>query len=169
MTEKTTKYTGIFMIFFLIFPCFTSAEESAQKTREDFFITPVFEISLYSIEDITYGGGIVLGYGKGTAIGLKIIYFYNNDGFNILELCFLVRFYFFGRNAYSGPYIQLLGGTVLFNYINDFTIPSQAGSFSAGAGIGWRFLFRNRWYIEPVVRGGYPYIFGAGISAGIRF
>ena len=41
-------------------------------------------------------------------------------------------------------------------------------SFSAAGSVGYRFGI-NRLYIEPVIRGGYPFIVGAGLSIGVRF
>jgi hypothetical protein len=37
----------------------------------------------------------------------------------------------------------------------------------AGLSAGWRFPLGTRWYIEPVISGGYPHIIGGGIYGGI--
>jgi len=47
--------------------------------------------------------------------------------------------------------------------------PEVFPAFSGGISIGWRFNLGERWYIEPAARGGYPHIWGGGITAGIRF
>lgn len=39
---------------------------------------------------------------------------------------------------------------------------------SAGAALGFRITAGN-FYLEPALRGGYPYLFGAGLGAGFRF
>jgi hypothetical protein len=39
--------------------------------------------------------------------------------------------------------------------------------FSGGLAAGWRITLKDNFYIEPFVRGGYPYGWGAGIMAGI--
>jgi hypothetical protein len=48
-------------------------------------------------------------------------------------------------------------------------MPSEVGTISIGLGVGWRFLLGNLFFIEPAIRGGFPYIVGAGLSAGVRF
>jgi len=89
---------------------------------------------------------------------------------SVLELNFLLRFYFYGKRAYSGPFIQFIGGPALFfDNESGFSIPSKIGVFSIGMSYGWRFLIKDKWFIEPYIRGGYPYLAGAGLSAGIRF
>jgi hypothetical protein len=42
------------------------------------------------------------------------------------------------------------------------------GTFLGGLTLGWRFLFGDHWYAEPVLRAGYPFIAGGGIAAGFR-
>lgn len=41
-------------------------------------------------------------------------------------------------------------------------------AFSAGLALGFRIPIGD-FYFEPILRGGYPYMFGAGIGAGFRF
>jgi len=81
----------------------------------------------------------------------------------------LLRFYLFGKDAFWGPSIQFIGGATFLNYQGGFAIPSNTGIFNAGFGFGWRFIFVNRFFVEPNIRIGYPYFFGIGVSAGIRF
>jgi hypothetical protein len=40
--------------------------------------------------------------------------------------------------------------------------------FLGEAVAGWRFSFGN-WYVEPYVRFGVPFIWGAGVSGGYKF
>jgi hypothetical protein len=47
--------------------------------------------------------------------------------------------------------------------------PPKISSTSAGVMLGRRFLLGGRWYVEPYLRAGYPYVAGAGASAGFRF
>jgi len=143
--------------------------ESSGRKGADFWIGIGGEVSMYSYLGLAYGGSFALGYGSGSSIGLKATWFFNEEGIDTLELNLLLRLYFFGRDAYSGPFIQLLGGPSLYNRSGNFSVPSTSGMFSAGLGFGWRFVFFDRLYVEPAVRGGYPYVLGAGISAGIRF
>ena len=124
---------------------------------------------MYSVSGAAYGGSFALGYGKGASIGLKMSWFFWEEGIDTLELNFILRFYFQGGNAYSGPFLQFMGGPSFFNQRGDFSISSDLGMISAGLCFGWRFLFLDRWFVEPYIRGGYPYIAGAGIAAGVRF
>jgi len=147
-------------------------EDEPEKTpikRGDFWISLGGDTALYSVSGAAFGGSFALGYGSGSSVGLKAVYFFWEEGIDTLEINVILRFYLLGANAYSGPYLQLMGGPALFSYTDEFTIPSEWGTISAGLCFGWRFLFLDRWFVEPAVRGGYPYIFGAGISAGVRF
>jgi len=144
-------------------------EETPPVKKGDFWISLGGDAALYSVSGVAFGGSLALGYGTGSSIGLKITWFFWEEGIDTLELSFILRFYLLGVNAYSGPYLQLMGGPSLFNYTGDFSVPSEWGSISAGLCFGWRFVFFNRWFAEPYIRGGYPYLGGAGLSAGVRF
>ena len=101
-------------------------------------------------------------------MGFRAVYFADLEGvFTILELNLLFRFFFAG--PYSGPFIQLSGGPALFfRQDSTVTVPAEWGMISAGVSLGWRFLL-GRIFVEPSIRGGYPYIAGAGLSVGMRF
>jgi len=150
--------------------CVSAGFADTEPEKGDSWFCLGGETALYSYSGISYGGGFALGYGKGTSIGLKAVWFIPSNGISVLELNFLYRIYFFGKQAYSGPFIQLLGGPVLF-FSNEsgVSVPSDLGALSMGVGCGWRFLIKDRWFIEPSVRCGYPYLAGAGLSAGMRF
>jgi hypothetical protein len=144
--------------------------EEPEPEKGDFWFCPSAETAFYNYSGVSLGGGFAIGYGKGTSIGLKAAWFYNPDGVNVLEVLFLYRFYLADRRAYSGPFLQFIGGPAFF-FGNEggFSIPANVGAFSIGLGLGWRFLIKDRFFIEPSVRGGYPYLVGAGLSAGMRF
>ena len=63
----------------------------------------------------------------------------------------------------AGIFLELQGGAALINVSGDYK-----NVCSAGGEFGYRFVM-NQFYIEPYLRGGYPFITGAGLSAGIRF
>jgi len=134
----------------------------------DFWICPGFEAALYGRSGLAYGGSLALAYGKGASIGLKAAYFFSPDN-TTLELNFLLRFYLRGAVSYSGPFLQFAGGTVLFADEANVGFPATIGSISAGLAFGWRFLIKDRWFVEPSIRGGYPFLGGGGIAAGVRF
>jgi hypothetical protein len=144
---------------------------SRQRTRtDDFWISPGMETSLYGMEDIAYGGVFTFGYGNGVSIGLRGAFFSSHEGISTIELNFLLRFFLQGVDALSGLFIQLaVGPVIIAGFGEDISFPSNIGALSAGASLGWRFLFANRWFLEPAVRAGYPYLAGAGLSAGVRF
>jgi hypothetical protein len=169
-------------IFFIIFPVliiyaqeeastggYIEPVEAVSSPRPDFWVGLGAETALYSASGITFGGSFALGYGSGSMIGFKSALFFNEEGINVLELNLLLRLYLFGKDAYRGPFIQIIGGTSLFNRTDEFAIPSNLGMINAGLSFGWRFIFIERFFVEPAIRAGYPYFWGANISAGIRF
>jgi hypothetical protein len=149
--------------------------QNQSAVRDDFWVCPVIESNWYSISKAAIGGGAALGYGDGVSLGLKVVYFDDANEFRTIELNFLLRFYLPGmmRNEAplnSGLFLQLNGGPVIFAHNeNDLAMPSKTGTFSGGLSLGWRFLFGRYFFLEPAVRGGYPYMAGAGLSAGVRF
>ena len=40
---------------------------------------------------------------------------------------------------------------------------------NCGVGLGFRVIPFSSFYIEPEIRAGYPYMFGAGMNLGFRF
>jgi len=158
----------LFVLFILI-PLTVAFAQSEPPQREDIWICPGGEMAFYSVSGPAWGGGLAFGYGSGTSIGLKANWFICPDGINTLELNFLFRIYFLGSSAFSGPFIQITGGPAFFTNTGGVDVPSEFGMISAGLGLGWRFILGNLFFIEPSIRGGYPYILGAGLSAGIRF
>jgi len=157
-------------ILFMLF-CVSAGFADSESDNSDLWICPSGDAAFYSLSGVSYGGGLAVGFGKGTSVGMKAAWFFNfDDGISVLELNFLLRFYFFGKKACSGPFMQFTGGPALF-FSNEIgvSVPSKIGVFSIGVGCGWRFLIKEKWIIEPYIRGGYPYLAGAGLSAGIRF
>ena len=70
--------------------------------------------------------------------------------------------YYIPLPAY-GLFVQAETGCVVFFEFNE-AFPAFSGSVSAG----WRFNFAENWYAEPAARFGYPFIWGVGVSAGVR-
>lgn len=155
--------------------CMTMTAETifAQEESEsgqDVWLCPFGEVLMYSISSPSFGGGLSFGYGSGVSIGIKAAFFIDLESLSTIEITFLLRAYFLGANAYSGPFLQLsVGPSLFFKPDDSLTVPSELGMISAGLGFGWRFLLKNRWFIEPAIRGGYPFIAGGGFSAGVRF
>jgi hypothetical protein len=170
------SYFFLFSLFF--FHSFVFAEEQA-SVREDLWVCPVFEAGWYGVSGMAIGGGAALGYGDRLAFGLKVVYWNDLKELGALELNFLARYYFFSMAKAesarsgalrSGPFIQLNGGPVIFAQgTHTITVPSPTVTISAGLSLGWRFLLGRYFFIEPSIRGGYPYFAVAGLSAGVRF
>jgi len=172
MPKKILLLVSIFMFLSVcaVFAQENEEEESPKaKTRGDFWLSIGADTGFYGVSGLSWGGSFALGYGTGSSIGLKVTWFFSPEELSTVEISFLLRFYLKGASAYSGPYLQFMGGPSLFNRKGDFSLPSNYGIVSAGLGFGWRFLFLDRWFVEPVIRGGYPYLVGVGVSAGVRF
>ena len=148
---------------------FPAEAETAVRSREDFWISLGVDAGMYGTNSAAFGGGLSIGYGSGVSFGFKAVWFFSPEDLDTLELSLIFRFYLFGKSAFSGPFLQLMGGPSIFFSEGKLSIPSDTGAFSAGLCAGWRFIFSDRWFVEPSVRGGYPYLFAAGISAGARF
>jgi hypothetical protein len=92
--------------------------------------------------------------------GLKLGFSLNMDTISTLETSALFRYYL--PLPISGFFVQAdLGGAFFFE--GDRSFPAFLGGLTAG----WRYDVGNTWYIEPFARGGYPFIWGVGIQAGI--
>jgi hypothetical protein len=164
------KFYFLFLLFLLICAAagFAAGEDNFESG--DFWVCPAVDAALYTPYGYSLGAGFALGYGRGSSIGLKTVWFLERNGISVLEINCLLRFYFYGKRAYSGPFLQVTGGPALFYSQNrDDILPAKVGIFSFGGSLGWRFLIFDRVFIEPSVRAGYPYLFCAGISAGVRF
>jgi len=164
------KYILVLCVFF----CFSAPLfAQASKPISGFLgISP--EINGFTWEGFSIGGGLILGIDLNDSFstGLKAGFFDSLDTVSALETTIFFRYYFpFLRKPKNtdGPFVQLeIGSAVLFerSYSEKLeTFPA----FSSGLSVGWRFNLGERWYIEPVARGGYPHIWGGSLSAGIRF
>jgi len=161
----------IVSFIFLILICLPLSAQGETTKSEEFWISPGAEMAFYSPVSLSAGGSVTIAYGSGTSIGTKISWLYDNKGqLNVFILDFLLRWYFFGNSANSGLYIQFAGGPAIYlQSEEEISMPVRIGTLTAGLALGWRFLLGNYFYIEPSISGGYPYIFGAGLSAGVRF
>lgn len=129
------------------------------------------ECNKNSIESMALGGGMVFEYSftRWLSGGIKFLVSYDiantDSAITTLEPLATVRFYVarpFGEPS-TGLYIEgQCGASVIF-------VDSLLRyAFDAGAAIGFRFGLEH-FYVEPEIRGGYPYLFGAGVNVGVRF
>jgi len=174
MAQKLGLFILLLMIYIPLFAQESSHSETAQNETtklEDLWISPGAEMAFYSPVSVAAGGSIAIAYGSGISIGTKISWLFDCDGqLNILVLDFLFRVFFFGSSANSGLFVQLAVGPAIYLQSKEkLSMPVRIGTLNAGLNLGWRFLLGKNFYIEPSISGGYPYILGAGLSAGVRF
>ena len=115
-------------------------------------------------EGAAVGGGLSFGLdlNRHFCLGLKTAFTFNLDTVSALEPTAIFRYYL--PLKISGPFVQAeLGAVVFFEYGKAY--PAPLGGVSAG----WRFNLAKNWYLEPAFRTGYPFIWGASLSTGLRF
>jgi hypothetical protein len=98
--------------------------------------------------------------------GIKLGFSHNFDRIKVVESEAFFRWYFFDLPEIRFFAQADLGASVIMEEVpEDIRVrPAVMGGFSGGV----RFLLGN-WYLEPFIRGGYPFVWGAGLSAGYRF
>jgi len=150
---------------------------AAPAERDDFWICLGADMAFYSYSSLSAGGSLAAAYGNKFSIGFKAVWFFDTGNeLDVLEINLLLRYYFLGgapsaESAPSnGPFLQLTGGPAIFFDREEGAVAlAHWGRVSAGLTFGWRFLFGKIFFAEPYIRAGYPYIVGAGVSAGVRF
>ena len=127
------------------------------------------EVNGYTRTELALGGALLLGFdlGPNVAIGQKTGFYHDTNILSALEIQGFFRYklpWLRMPNANSGPFLQAEAGcTFLIEENENFPMFSGSGS------LGWRFSFGRSLYAEPVFRAGYPFIWGAGLTIGIRF
>lgn len=129
------------------------------------------EVNKNSFDFLAPGCGFCIDYAltRKFAVGGKFLVtydFYKNETKMLLaDALGTIRIYLVSPSGepLTGFFIEGNGGVSLIFLKNDFEY-----SESYGGGFGFRFAFRSL-YFEPVVRIGYPYMFGAGVTVGFRF
>ncbi|MCL1813864.1 MAG: hypothetical protein FWG29_10155 [Treponema sp.] len=144
------------------------ANEDSRSASPDFFIAPLAEIVGYSRIGPSFGAGFALGAGNGVAIGARFLYCADTESVYTMEITVFMRFYIQGADVCTGPFAQLNAGASIFNHEHSVSPPTEVGALSAGVAAGWRFLLAERWYVEPALRFGYPYMFGVGVAFAYR-
>jgi len=126
------------------------------------------ELNANTREGVALGGNLTFGLDLNDifATGAKVTFSSNLDTVTTLEPVGFFRYYF--SRLLPLPlgvlFVQAeLGGSLFFE--DGGTYPSLYGGLAAG----WRFNVWQDLYLEPVVRGGYPYAWGVGLSVGYRF
>ncbi|MDR0455897.1 MAG: hypothetical protein LBH20_04335 [Treponema sp.] len=115
-------------------------------------------------EGAALGGGLsfAVDLNRQFSLGLKAAISANLDTIMTLEPAALVRYYI--PFKLSGFFAQAELGAAIF-----FEDGESYPAFLGGLALGWRFNAGKNWYLEPSVRGGYPFVWGIGLQAGLRF
>jgi len=113
-----------------------------------------------------FAGGGVLAFDcalpHSLALGLNATASSNFSGITVIEPAALFRWYFLG--GHNGAFVQAEGGAYLILEDGDLT-----AMFFGGLRGGFRIPLKSKFYIEPYGRVGYPFAFGIGLLAGIKF
>jgi hypothetical protein len=110
------------------------------------------------------GGTVSADYGiiPNLAAGVKFGFSHNLARIMTLEPEAFARWYVWDIKSLA-VFIQAgVGAAVIFE--DDAVKPAVLGDAAAGIRIPF-----GRWYVESCLRTGYPFIWGAGVSAGYRF
>jgi hypothetical protein len=160
-----------FCLFFLALPAVrVFAEQNAHTMphgesveREEIFFAALGEASLNARSGLAGGGGGAIGFGDGTAFGFKFLFNGGEGPLRVLEAVLFFRCYLPSLRGNEGFFAQAEFGNSIIHEGDRWP-----GDFYGGLTLGWRFLFRDRWFLEPALRAGYPFITGGGVGVGIR-
>jgi hypothetical protein len=128
------------------------------------FVGLGMEVNANTRDGAAFGGGLSAGLdiNREFSFGVKAAVSSNLDTIVSLETAGLFRYYL--PFKFSGLFAQAELGAVIF-FEDGKSYPAILG----GIAFGWRYHFINNWYIEPLVRCGYPFVWGAGFVAGFHF
>jgi len=141
------------------------ANDSIVDNIDGMFAGAGAEVNANSREGVALGGVLSFGvdFFQQFAGGLKLTFSHNLDETSALEPQAFFRFYLPLQFETGDFFVQAdMGAVVLFED------GSAYPSFSGGLTAGWRYVIVQNIYIEPHLRVGYPFIWGAGISAGMK-
>jgi len=129
---------------------------------DTWFIGLGAEANAHTREGVAMGGGLSFGLDLNSnfALGLKAVFSHNFATVAAIEPLAFFRYYL--PLSISGPFVQAEAGAVVY-----FERGVAYPAFSGGLAISWRFILGKIIFIEPLFRGGYPYAWGAGLTAGI--
>ena len=164
------KYRGIDMGIrrkITIAVLFVSVLGSPVYAQKGFSIGAGAELNLLTLEEQKAAlGGVVnveTRMGPVFAMGVNIGAGYGWNGFISIENRIFGRWYF-ARLEEVDFFIQTDAGLVAAFLA--FDMHESRGSPSIGIMLGSRLHLSPAWYLEPYIRGGYPYLGGVGILVG---
>ena len=143
-------------------------DAAASEIHTNIYLGIFAEVLGYTRDNVAYGGGITAGGSyNGMGFGLHFLYAQDTEGFVFFEVLGHFRWYFAQLKDNNGLFVQLEGGVVFYSYERFDTLDNILASIGLRA--GWRIPLGEKWFIEPGIRGGFPYLIGAGFYAGIKF
>jgi len=136
----------------------------AEAPKSGFFVGAGSELNNNSTSksSTAMGGNVVLGYdmNKNFALGLNAIYSHDMDVMSTLESMIMFRYYL----PVTSSFLQAEAGGALST-----TEGKNSTAPLGGLTAGMRLEMEDRWYLEPTLRGGYPFTWGAGFTLGKKF
>ena len=154
------------IIFFLVFNlCIYAQDETASGGTSRASIGLGAEFNMNSREN--FAGGAVLNFnfniGSSFAVGINATASSNFLGIFVIEPAALFRWYILSK-SHTGLFLQADAGAYLVFEDNEIT-----PLFMGGLRAGFRLPLGEVFFIEPFGRMGYPFVFGVGAMAGVRF
>ncbi len=140
------------------------APPRAEASKSGFFAGAGSELNNNSARkgSTAMGGNVVLGYdlNRSFALGLNTVYSHDMNTVSTFESMVMVRYYL----PVTSSFLQAeAGGALQATEGKNSTIPL------GGLAAGLRLEMDKSWYLEPTLRGGYPFVWGTGITLGKKF
>ena len=154
MIERKWMATFFFLFCLRVF---------AQEEGYGMALGPGVEWNMSADRKYALGAALGVDYNvfNSFAAGLNLSVSSNFSTLTAIEAAGMFRWYIFSENR-RGFFAQADGG--LFLYMEDVKVKPMA---LGGLRLGIRFPLGANFYIEPYARGGYPFAFSAGMSAGM--
>jgi hypothetical protein len=158
---------GLFclILFALSIPAF-SQEPSGD--RSPLSLSLGLEANGYSVEGMAFGPGLAGEYrfSPALAAGVSLGFFHDFTDYATFESAAFLRWYPVAKGVgpFSGLFAQGLAGAA-FMWSGDDMKTFPMGGLELGLRLN---LGKGDWYVEPRIRGGYPFNAGAGVAVGWR-
>jgi len=163
--ESFMKKVLIFFVLILILMPVAFAEEGRADSSQKAAIGLGAEWNMNSRDNFAMGAVLAFDYNLGSAfaLGINATASSNFNGIFVIEPAGFFRWYFLGK-GHTGLFVQADAGAYLVLEDDDIT-----PLFLGGVRAGLRLPLGEKFFVEPFGRVGYPFAFGVGCLAGIRF
>jgi len=155
------KKTVLFFVMVFAFSLCAFADQDSAKMA----LGAGPEWNMNSRDNFAAGAVLAFDYSLGSsfALGINATASSNFDGIFVIEPAAFFRWYFLGSN-HTGWFVQADVGAYLV--LEDSEVTPM---FLGGVRGGLRLPLGDKFFVEPFGRLGYPFAFGVGGLAGIRF